>query len=190
MRRISLVAPSCVARRVGTADAVKTDEMLKDPVLEPRLKKHRIHQLIVIGLIAHRRAADRRLCDRPGGRRVAAAGHSCDPRPRAARGVAGHHPAVPHILRDLYRRTESPSWPDHDSAPAGRGGAHTFLKTSELIASAATLMGIQKGHSSMKTNRLFVAAVVVTAVAAPIAGFGEDMKVPLREWNRCVSSQH
>ena len=42
----------------------------------------------------------------------------------------------------------------------------------------------------MKTNRLFVAAVVVTAVAAPIAGFGEDMKVPLREWNRCVSSQH
>jgi len=50
--------------------------------------------------------------------------------------------------------------------------------------------GIQKGYSSMKTNRLFVAAVVVTAVAAPIAGFGEDMKVPLREWNRCVSSQH
>jgi len=54
MWRISLVAPSCVARRVRTADAVKTDEMLKDPVLEPRLKKPCIHQLIVIGLIAHR----------------------------------------------------------------------------------------------------------------------------------------
>lgn len=35
--------------------------------------------------------------------------------------AARHHPAVPHVLRDLCRRAESPSWPDHDSAPAGRG---------------------------------------------------------------------
>jgi dihydrolipoamide dehydrogenase len=28
----------------------------------------------------------------------------------------------PHVLRDLYRRAESPPWTDHDSVPAGRGG--------------------------------------------------------------------
>jgi cytochrome c-type biogenesis protein len=67
-----------------------------------------------------RRALDRRLCARPGGRRVAAAGYPCDPRPRAARGAARHHPAVPHLLRDLSRRVESAPWPDHGSAPAGR----------------------------------------------------------------------
>ena len=55
-----------------------------------------------------RRAADRRLRARAGGRRVAAAGHARDPRPRAARRAARHHPAVPDLLGDLRRRCELP----------------------------------------------------------------------------------
>ena len=53
-----------------------------------------------------RRAADRRLRARPRGRRVAAAGHARDPRPRAARRAARHDPALPHVLGDLRRRAE------------------------------------------------------------------------------------
>ena len=48
-----------------------------------------------------RRAADRRLRARPGGRRVAAAGHARHPRPRAARGAERHDPALPDLLGDL-----------------------------------------------------------------------------------------
>ena len=50
-----------------------------------------------------RRAADRRVRARPRGRGVAAAGHAGHPRPRAAGRAARHHPAVPHLLRDLRR---------------------------------------------------------------------------------------
>ena len=53
-----------------------------------------------------RRAADRRLRARPRGGRVAAAGHTGDPGPGAARGAARRHPAVPDVLRDLHRCAE------------------------------------------------------------------------------------
>ena len=63
-----------------------------------------------------RRAADGRLRARPGGGRVAAAGHAGDPRPRPARRPGRHHPAVPDVLGDLRRRAEG--------APRGDRGAH------------------------------------------------------------------
>jgi pyruvate/2-oxoglutarate dehydrogenase complex dihydrolipoamide dehydrogenase (E3) component len=53
--------------------------------------------------------------------RVAATGHPGDPRPRAARGAARHHPAVPYVLRDLHCRAEGP--PDYHRAPAGGLGS-------------------------------------------------------------------
>ena len=42
-------------------------------------------------------------------------------------------------------------------------------------ARAATSIGIWKGMSSMKTHKLLVAAVLATAIGAPIAGFVGDM---------------
>ena len=53
-----------------------------------------------------RRAADRRVRARAGGRRVAPAGHVGHPRARTARRAARHDPAVPDLLRDLRRRAE------------------------------------------------------------------------------------
>ena len=53
-----------------------------------------------------RRAAHRGLRARPGGRRVAPAGHARDPRTRADRRPARHHPAVPDVLGDLHGRVE------------------------------------------------------------------------------------
>jgi hypothetical protein len=67
--------------------------------------------------------------------RVVAAGHSCDPRPRAARSAARHDPAVPHVLRDLYRLAESPPWPDHDSATTSRGGDQILRSIAILVRS-------------------------------------------------------
>ena len=63
-----------------------------------------------------RGAAHRRLRARPRRGRVAPAGHAGHPRPRAARGLARHHPAVPHLLRDLRRRAESAPRPGHGRA--------------------------------------------------------------------------
>ncbi len=60
-----------------------------------------------------RRAADRRLRPRARGRRMAAAGHPGHPRQGSARGAARHHPAVPHVLRDLRRGAEGPAQRDH-----------------------------------------------------------------------------
>ncbi len=56
-----------------------------------------------------RRAADRRLRPGAGGRRVAAAGDPGHPGPGAALGVAGHHPALPDLLRDLRRCAQGPA---------------------------------------------------------------------------------
>ena len=67
-----------------------------------------------------RRAADRRLRARPRGRRVAAAGHAGDPRPRPARRAARHDPAVPDVLGDLRRRAQGAARRDR---AASRGGA-------------------------------------------------------------------
>jgi Pyridine nucleotide-disulphide oxidoreductase len=55
---------------------------------------------------------------RPRGRRMAAAGHAGDPRPRAARRASRHHPALPHLLGDLRRRAEGAPRRDH-----GRGAS-------------------------------------------------------------------
>ena len=66
-----------------------------------------------------RRPADRRLRARPRGRRVAAAGHPGDPRPRSARGAARHDPALSDLLGDLRRRAESAPRRDRGRAPAG-----------------------------------------------------------------------
>ena len=52
----------------------------------------------------------------PGGGRVAAASHTCDPRSSAARCAARHDPAVPDVLRDLSRCAESAAATDQDSA--------------------------------------------------------------------------
>jgi dihydrolipoamide dehydrogenase len=38
-----------------------------------------------------------------------AAGHTGHPGPRAAGGAARHHPALPHLLRDLRRHAEDPA---------------------------------------------------------------------------------
>ena len=53
-----------------------------------------------------RRRLDRRLRLGSRSRGVAAAGHVGDPRTRAARGVARHHPAVPDLLGDLCRHAQ------------------------------------------------------------------------------------
>ncbi len=67
-----------------------------------------------------RRPVDRRL--RPGarGRRVAAASHAGHPGQGAARGAAGHHPALPHLLGDLRRRPQGAPQADRGGAPARR----------------------------------------------------------------------
>ena len=89
----------------------------QDGHLHPRLR--RVERLP--DPAQRRRAADRRLRARPRGRRVAAAGHAGHPRPRAARGAARRHPALPHLLRDLRRRAEGAARPDRGRPPAGRG---------------------------------------------------------------------
>ena len=53
-----------------------------------------------------RRAADRRLRARPGGRRVAPAGDARHPRARSLERPPRHDPAVPHVLGDLRRGAE------------------------------------------------------------------------------------
>ena len=60
-----------------------------------------------------RRPADRGLCSRAGGRRVATASHARYSRPRAAPGVARHDPALPDLLRDFRRLPQSPAHADH-----------------------------------------------------------------------------
>ena len=62
------------------------------------------------------RAADRRLCARPRGRRVAAAGDARDSRPSPTRGPCRHDPAVPDLLGDIRRGAESAPRPDRGRA--------------------------------------------------------------------------
>ena len=57
-------------------------------------------------LLSDGERADRRVRARPGGRRVAPAGHARHPRAGTARRAARHDPAVPDVLRDLRRRAE------------------------------------------------------------------------------------
>src|SRR5262249_44457814 len=85
-----------------------------------------------------RRAADRRLRTRPGGRRVAAAGHARDPRARAARGAARHDPAVPDVPRDPPRRAEGPPSRDHDGAPRRRVAQRPWLNETASHTARAT----------------------------------------------------
>ena len=59
-----------------------------------------------------RRAPDRRVRARSGGRGVAAASDAGDPRPRPARRAARHDPAVPELLGDPRRRDQGA--PDAD----------------------------------------------------------------------------
>ena len=67
-----------------------------------------------------RRAPDRCVRTRAGGRRVAAAGDACDPRPDRARGAARHDPAVPEFLADPGRGAESAPAGDRSGRSHGR----------------------------------------------------------------------
>ena len=89
-------------RGAASARPRAVSEVRQDRHLHARLR--RVQRLP--DAAQRRRAADRRLRARPRGRRVAAAGHAGDPRPRAARRAARHHPAVPDLLGDLRRRAE------------------------------------------------------------------------------------
>ena len=93
----------------------------QDRHLHPRLR--RVER--VPDAAQRRRAADRRLRARPGGRRVAAAGHAGHPRPRPARRAARHHPAVPELLGDLTpprsRRSDARSPAGADDGGGGDG---------------------------------------------------------------------
>ena len=87
------------ARFSGTAPLA---EIAEDRDLHPRVR--RVERLP--DPAQRRRAADRRVRARPGGRRVAPAGDAGDPRARPARRAARHDPAVPDVLGDLRRRAE------------------------------------------------------------------------------------
>ena len=78
-----------------------------------------------------RRAADRRLRARSGGRRVAAAGNACDPRSRTARRPARHDPAFPDLLGDLRRRAQGPAPGDHTPAARGRDAVKRSRRTGD-----------------------------------------------------------
>jgi NAD(P)-dependent dehydrogenase (short-subunit alcohol dehydrogenase family)/thioredoxin reductase len=95
-----------------------------------------------------RRAADRRLRARPGGRRVAPAGDARDPRPRAARRPARRHPAVPDVLGDLHGRAEGADRRPRGRARAGRRG---------LVVSGAGI-----GFETARRARAEGADVIVT----------------------------
>ena len=102
-------------------------------------------------LLSDERAAHRRVRARPRGRRVAATGHGGDPCSCAARGAAGHHPALPDLLGDLRRRAESPSRRGHGRAPAREDGAMTTEGTApaqrepELLGQTVVVIGGSAG---------------------------------------------
>ena len=103
--RVTYTDPQAAA--VGAADGrfsamVPVSEVAEDRHLHARLRREQR----LPDPAQRRRAADRRLRARPRGRRVAAAGHAGDPRPRPARRPARHDPAVPDVLGDLRRRAE------------------------------------------------------------------------------------
>ena len=87
-----------------------------------------------------RRAADRRLCARPRGGRVAAAGDAGDPRARSARRAARHHPALPHVLGDLRRRAARPP-------PGDRGDAGTW-PFGRLSSTLRPLLRLVRGETT------------------------------------------
>ena len=53
-------------------------------------------------------------------RAAAAASHAGHPGPCATRGAAGHHPALPHLLRDLRRHPQRATQADRGGAPVNR----------------------------------------------------------------------
>ncbi len=65
-------------------------------------------------------AADRRVCARPRGRGVAAAGDTGHPGPCPGRRAERHDPAFPQLLRDLQRGRAGAAHADHGPAEAGR----------------------------------------------------------------------
>ena len=89
-------------------------------------------------LVSDGAAADRRPRPRPGGRRVAAAGHAGHPGARPARRPGRHHPAVPDVLGDLRRRAEGAPCRDRGGARDGRRGiADGDAMTAESTAALA-----------------------------------------------------
>ena len=64
-------------------------------------------------------SVDRRLRLRTRGRRVAATSHTGHSRQGATRRTAGHHPAVPHFLRDLRWHSQSAAQANWDGASVG-----------------------------------------------------------------------
>ena len=109
---------AAVGRDRGSRSArtAPVSEVAEDGDVHARLR--RVERLPDVA--QRRRAADRRVRARPRGRRVDAAGHARHPRARAARRVARHDPALPHVLGDLRRSAESAPRRDQSEALATR----------------------------------------------------------------------
>ena len=117
-----------------------------------------------------RRAADRRLRARPGGRRVAAAGHAGDPRPRPARRAARHDPAVPDLLRDLRRGAEG-ARAQRSRRPGGGRGEHRPCPEG-LDGGAGDAPADQPARSgSVALRSATGVALIAATVLASMVGF-------------------
>src|SRR3954451_19586814 len=86
-----------------------------------------------------------------------AAGDAGDPRAGPAGHPARHHPAVPHLLRDLRRRAE-------DAARGDRGG-DTMTNGAELLGQTAVVIGGSAGIGleTARQARAAGAEVILTA---------------------------
>src|SRR2546423_3202251 len=95
---------------------------------------------------------------------MATAGHTGHPRRRPARRAARHDPALPHVLGDLRRRTESAPRRDH-----GRG---TFVmpgQAAELVFDGATKV-YGDGAPAVDELSLTVPAGEICVLVGPSGG--------------------
>ena len=117
--RVTYTDPQAAA--VGALEAQYSGTAPLSEVPKTATYTHRYAAIQRVPHPAQRRpAADRRVCARPRGRGVAAAGHPGHPGACPGQRAQRHHPALPQLLRDLQRGRAAAPHANHGPAPASR----------------------------------------------------------------------
>src|SRR5262249_57525196 len=70
------------------------------------------------------------------------------------------------------------TWPRTPPSPAGASRAEGSRAGRRRACERVASIGVQKGHLSMKINKLLIGAILAIAIAAPIAGFVGQTNAP------------